>query len=201
MAIPWFVTIWPLIAFVYETPRFLNSKKRFTEARDVINKICLINRRPAFRARLYGELEFETSKVATLRPLPRITQHNRPQETNTGYIDLFREPRLRKITLVLLYIWFFRNFTYFGLNYSLPVLGTEMYQNFTITAIAETVANLLAGKIKFMMERIRSLCYSMVLVSVSCLLIAFVPIPEECYVDNAQCYQKTLSVILAVVSI
>ena len=201
MAVPWFISLWPNIKFIYENPRYLNSMQNYKKAREVLNKICAINLRPPFRAKLYGEMDFENSKATTFFPpkKPRESTQN-VNMSSSGYLDLFKFKELRKTTLVLLYVWFFRNFVYYGLNYSLSVLGTEVYQNFTITALSETIANLFAARIKFAYGRITSLNMSILASSVSCLLIYFVPIPEECYVDQGQCYEKTISVILAVVS-
>jgi len=201
MAIPWLISLWPNLILVYETPRFLNSKKRFAKAREIINKICSINRREPLQARLYGEMEVENAKMTTFFPPKQTTSRQSEQpktNTSSGYMDLFKHRDLRRTTLALLYIWFFRNFTYFGLNYSLPVLGTEMYQNFTLTAVAETFANLYAARFKFGVGRIISLKYSLLVVSLACLVNYFLPIPEECFLEQ-RCYQKTLSVLLAAV--
>jgi len=202
MAIPWLISLWPNLILVYETPRFLNSKKRFAKAREIINKICSINRREPLQARLYGEMEVENAKMTTFFP-PKQTPNRQSEQpktnTSSGYMDLFKHRDLRRTTLALLYIWFFRNFTYFGLNYSLPVLGTEMYQNFTLTAVAETFANLYAARFKFGVGRIISLKYSLLVVSLACLVNYFLPIPEECFLEQ-RCYQKTLSVLLAAIA-
>lgn len=202
MALPWLVSLLPNFLFVYETPRFLNSKKRFAKAKEVINAICSINRREPLQARLYGEMEFENSKMTTFFPPKQNPnrESEKPKTTSSsGYMDLFKHRDLRRTTLALLYIWFFRNFTYFGLNYSLPVLGTEMYQNFTLTAVAETFANLYAARFKFGVGRIKSLKYSILVVSIACLVNYFLPIPEDCFLEQ-RCYQKTLSVLLAVIA-
>lgn len=202
MAIPLAISLWPNLLFVYETPRFLNSKKRFAKAREVINNICSINLREPLLARLYGEMEVENSKMATFFPPKQVAARISEQPkaaSSSGYLDLFKHKELRRTTLALLYIWFFRNFTYFGLNYSLPVLGTEMYQNFTLTAVAETLANIYAARFKFGVGRIMSLKYSLLVVSLACLFTYFLPVPEECYLGQG-CYQKTLSILLAVIA-
>ena len=210
MAVPWFISLWPNFKWVFETPRFLNQKKNFDKAREVINKICAINLRQPFRAKLYGEMDEENSKMTTFFPprQPRVSEQPRQtmnssrtqQPTSAyGYIDLFKYPRIRRISLALLYVWFFRNFTYFGLNYSLPVLGTEVYQNFTLIAFSELFSNVYAYKFKFGIGRIKSLNWSIGIVTVSCLVSYFLPIPDECLLEESQCYQKTLLVLIAVV--
>jgi hypothetical protein len=211
MAVPWFISLWPNWKWVFETPRFLNQKRNFVKAREIINRICAINLRQPFRAKLYGEMDDENSKMTTFFPpkQPRVSEQPKqtinsskaPQPTSAyGYMDLFKYPRIRRISLALLYVWFFRNFTYFGLNYSLPVLGTEVYQNFTLIAFSEFFSNAYAYKFKFGIGRIQSLNYSIWIVTLSCLISYFLPIPDECLLEESQCYQKTFLVIIAVVA-
>ena len=45
-----------------ETPRYLVSKKRFEEAKEVLKKICKTNSRPPFEFRLNGEMRNDNEK-------------------------------------------------------------------------------------------------------------------------------------------
>jgi MFS family permease len=45
-----------------ETPRYLVSKKRFEEAKEVLKKICIINSRPPFNFRLNGEITTDNER-------------------------------------------------------------------------------------------------------------------------------------------
>lgn len=42
---------------IYETPRYLVSKMRYEEARQVLSNISVYNKRPSFEFRLYQEIE------------------------------------------------------------------------------------------------------------------------------------------------
>ena len=42
-----------LYKFIDETPRYLVSKERYNEAREILNKISIFNKRPDFKFRLY----------------------------------------------------------------------------------------------------------------------------------------------------
>ena len=196
---PLLLSLFVIRNYIYETPRFYYSKQCYTEAKEVLNKIAKMNRNPPITARLYGDQSGEGTFIFPKRDVPpevqAITQGN-----FVGYLDLFRERKLRKITLFLLYIWFFRNFAYYGLNFSLPSLGTEVYRNFTIAAVAEIVANYAAEPINKRFGRKHSLIISVGLVSLSCLLIIFFSIPEGCYLAAEGCYQKTISIVSAIVS-
>ena len=202
IGVPFVLSLLPTIGLIYETPRWLVSKRQFSQARDVINKICVVNRRPKFRSRLIGEMDEELSKVTTIfppkYPYQSLDGTSQPSQT-IGYLDLFTHPDLKKQTWLLLYIWFFRNITYYGLNFSLPVLGTAVYTNFTIAAVSEAIANLVAAPIKLRVNRVKSLLISSILVTFSCLIIVFFQIPSDCYLEDQSCYQKTLSVFFSVV--
>lgn len=199
IAVPLLVSLWPTYTFVQETPRFLNSKRRYQDARDVINKICKVNKKPRFQAKFTDEAEDEQNGETTFFRKRQKTGMVIETSEVLGYIDLFKNPQLRKITIALLYIWFFRNFTYYGLNYALPALGTHVYFSFSFGALAETAANFLAGRLSLSMGRILSLTISVTVVTICCLLIIFFPIPEECYLAVEGCYQRTLSIIFAIV--
>mmetsp|Transcript_16896 Transcript_16896/g.14780 ORF Transcript_16896/g.14780 Transcript_16896/m.14780 type:complete len:225 (-) Transcript_16896:329-1003(-) len=196
IGVPSLLSLLPSYFFIYETPRYLASKKKYSEARDIINKMCKVNKRPRFLPKLTGELEEENNKATLIFP-PKTEGENQGDEHTTGYLDLFRG-ELRKESFSLLYIWFFRNIAYFGLNFSLPVLGSEVYTNFTLAAVSEVVANLLAAPIKSHMSRVKSLNLTCILVTISCLMMVFFPIPDECYLEENSCYQKTFSVFFAI---
>jgi len=199
IGIPFLISLLPTIGLVYETPRWLVSRKQFVKAREVINKICVVNRRPKFRSRLIGEMDEESSKATTIFPSKNNQRDSTPPKT-LGYLDLITHPNLRRETLLLLYVWFFRNIAYYGLNFSLPVLGTAVYTNFTIAAIAEVFSNLIAAPIKFRVGRVKSLLASCIMFTFSCLIIIFFKIPSECKLEENSCYEKSLSLFFSVVS-
>jgi len=188
--------------YVFETPRFYYFQRRFSEAKEVINKIARINKKPRFNAKLVGEQGEETYEGTSFFPKRQVPPEVEAYNIGirfSGYLDLIKNRQLRKVTLALLYIWFFRNFTYYGLNFSLPALGTEVYRNFTYAAIAETAASLLAGRITLRLGRKFSLLTSVGIASLACLLIVFFPIPDGCYLSQESCYQKWLAIISSIV--
>jgi len=129
-----------------ETPKFLINMNKYVEARIVLNQIALFNGRPQFTYRLEGEMDdFQTTRGYTNEPKPIERDYIRIQSENYGYIDLFRYKSLRLLTVYLLFLWFFKNFTYFGLAFSLPGFGGEVHENFLLTAVAELVACFMSG--------------------------------------------------------
>ena len=125
-----------------ETPRYLLSKKKFKEARIILNSIALYNRRPNFNYLLEGEVDYEGMNSQILMQSecdPFLTKKS------YNYLDMARYPSLRRITLFLFLLWFFRYFTYFGFIFSLASFGDELHQNFLLTAIGEFLACILSG--------------------------------------------------------
>lgn len=145
MGVPFFIVFILLIRLILETPKFLISQNKYLEARIILNHIALYNKRPQFTYRLEGELEEFRQIGKYSDPTPIEKDYVRIQSENYGYIDLFRYGSLRVLTLILLFLWFFKYFTYFGLAFSLPGFGGEIHENFLLTAVAELVACFMSG--------------------------------------------------------
>ena len=147
IGIPFLIIFLLMYKKVLETPKFLITQNKYVEARIVLNQIALYNLRPQFTYRLEGEMEEyqQSSKYSEPKPIER--DYVRIQSENYGYIDLFRYASLRTLTICLLFLWFFKYFTYFGLAFSLPGFGGEIHENFLLTAVAELVACFMSGNI------------------------------------------------------
>jgi len=199
---PLLISLYVIKNYIFETPRYLYFEQRYQEAREVLNKISKINRRVPIKERLLGEHGQEAEEGTIFFPKRQV-----PPEVQaiakgnfTGYLDLFKDKNIRKITLFLLYVWFFRHFAYYGLNFSLPSLGAEVYRNFTIASVAEFAAFLAADRINQRFGRKLSLIISVGLVSLACLAIIFFPIPDECYLAVEGCYQKRVSLVSTILA-
>ncbi|XP_071788754.1 organic cation transporter protein-like [Asterias amurensis] len=103
--------------FLPESPRWLISKKRYKEAKMVIDKIAEVNGTQV-PENLFDDPEDHDEKEKT-------------SESSTSrqptHIDLFRTPNMRKKTLNLLYNWFVSGFVYYGLSLSTSSLGIDPY--------------------------------------------------------------------------
>lgn len=148
IGIPFLASFFLASRNLFETPRYLISKKRFDEARIILNKIALYNRRPKFNYKIEGEteeIELQDSKSEFFK---KDSVDHKIKKKNYNYVDLFKYKSLRTNTIFMFFLWFFRYFCYYGLAFSLPALGGEMHQNFLIIAVAEFAACLISGKIK-----------------------------------------------------
>lgn len=141
IGIPFLITAYFSWLYLCETPRYLVTRKRFAEARFILNWIAVTNKRPQFKYKLDGE-DSDAGPTA----IQNYRQSNVPSQPSAhSYISLFRFQSLRKILLFTLYMWFFRYYAYYGLNFSLASFGAEIYANFTISAFVEAFACLLSG--------------------------------------------------------
>ncbi len=141
---PFLLSFFVAYKFLVETPRYLLSKKKYSEARTILNSIALYNRRPNFNYLLEGEVEYK----GDFNDDQFLQSESDPyaNKTNYNYLDIFRYASLRKITMCVSLMWFFRFFIYFGFVFSLASFGAELHQNFLFTAIGEFLACLLSGK-------------------------------------------------------
>ena len=53
LGLPMIINSFLLYKFIDETPRYLVSKERYKEARQILDKISIFNKRPSFKFRLY----------------------------------------------------------------------------------------------------------------------------------------------------
>ncbi|XP_027694089.1 solute carrier family 22 member 7 isoform X2 [Vombatus ursinus] len=101
--------------WVPESARWLLTQGRIKEAQHYLLQCAALNGRPQAREKLSIEA---LSLVAEREKVVR-----RP-----SYLDLFRTPRLRHISLCCMVVWFGVNFSYYGLSLDLSELGLNMYQ-------------------------------------------------------------------------
>ncbi|XP_005389822.1 PREDICTED: solute carrier family 22 member 7 [Chinchilla lanigera] len=124
--VPGIISMW----WVPESARWLLTQGRVREAQSYLLRCAKLNGRPV------GEdsLSMETlSKVAATERVVR-----RP-----SYLDLFRTPRLRHISLCCIVVWFGMNFSYYGLTLDLSGLGLNVYQTQLLFAVVELPSKLL----------------------------------------------------------
>jgi hypothetical protein len=154
IGVPFLIIFYFSFNYIYETPRFLISKRKFEEAKFILNKIASFNRRPQFNYKLEGEtenielLELDEKKIENKYDYKEKTI-KLPKKRSYSYVDLFIYASVRFTTIYMLFLWLFRYFCYYGLAFSLAALGGEMYLNFFYIAIAEFIACILSGKLLF----------------------------------------------------
>ncbi|KAM5232141.1 solute carrier family 22 member 13 isoform 2-T3 [Hipposideros larvatus] len=150
-----------LLLFFYfwalpESARWLLTRGRVEEAKRVIQKAASVNKR----------------KLS-----PALLSQLVPEKTGPSgnALDLFRHPQLRKVTLILFFVWFVDSLGYFGLSLQVGDFGIDIYLTQLIFGAVEVPARYSSI---FMMQwfgRKWSQLGTLVLGGLMCIAIIFVP--------------------------
>ena len=132
-----------------ESPRYLLTKNRFKEAREILCKIAKDNDRPAFEFHLYEEMdEFnEKATVSVKKKTKEVTTSKKNFKLFHGYCDLLCNKNYRGLVMIMCYIWFFQYYMYYGIQFSLSDMGVEAHFNLIFIALGEMIAALVGGNI------------------------------------------------------
>uniref|UniRef100_A0A8C3X3L0 Solute carrier family 22 member 7 n=1 Tax=Catagonus wagneri TaxID=51154 RepID=A0A8C3X3L0_9CETA len=116
--------------WVPESARWLLTQGRVEDAHRYLLRCAKLNGRPVGEDGLSQEA---LSKVAAAERVVR-----RP-----SYLDLFRTPRLRHISLCCMVVWFGVNFSYYGMSLDVSGLGLNVYQTQLLFGAVELPSKLL----------------------------------------------------------
>ncbi|XP_037673576.1 solute carrier family 22 member 1 [Choloepus didactylus] len=111
---------------VPESPRWLLSQKKNTQAVKIMDYISQKN----------GKLPPANLKMLSL-------EEDVTEKLSPSFVDLFRTPRLRRNTLILMYLWFTSSVLYQGLIMHVGATGENLYLDFLYSALVEFPASFL----------------------------------------------------------
>uniref|UniRef100_G3RGR2 Solute carrier family 22 member 7 n=1 Tax=Gorilla gorilla gorilla TaxID=9595 RepID=G3RGR2_GORGO len=123
---PGILSLW----WVPESARWLLTQGHVKEAHRYLLHCARINGRPVC------EDSFSQEAVSKVAAGERVVR--RP-----SYLDLFRTPRLRHISLCCVVVWFGVNFSYYGLSLDVSGLGLNVYQTQLLFGAVELPSKLL----------------------------------------------------------
>ncbi|KAM7340918.1 solute carrier family 22 member 1 [Alexandromys fortis] len=144
--------------FVPESPRWLLSQKRTTQAIRVMEQIAQKN----------GKLP-----PADLKML--CAEEDVSEKQSPSFVDLFRTPNMRKHTFILMYLWFSCAVLYQGLIMHMGATGGNLYLDFLYSALVEFPA---AFIILVTIDRVGRICpmaLSNLVTGAACLIMIFIP--------------------------
>ncbi|XP_069028460.1 solute carrier family 22 member 2-like [Embiotoca jacksoni] len=142
--------------FIPESPRWLITQKRSSEALEITEAMAKEN------------------KMKFTRNLEKLTD-DEGECTTASLLDLFRTQKMRKHTLILMFNWFTSAVVYQGLIMRVGITGGNVYIDFLISGLVEFPAAFL---ILLTIERIgRRLPFAAanIVAGASCVTAAFIP--------------------------
>ncbi|XP_075227145.1 organic cation transporter protein-like isoform X2 [Lycorma delicatula] len=157
-AVP-FLALWWILP---ESPRWLLTMGRVEETFEVLEEAARVNK-ITLPANTHKLLKQSISKVESTEA-PKV-----------GLGDLFRTPRIRKISLVLYIVWFSVYLIYYGVVLNLSSLGGNIYINSIISGAVEFPAIAISIVFLLKMGRRWPLCLTIVGAGLACLLTVLVP--------------------------
>ncbi|XP_074649707.1 organic cation transporter protein-like isoform X1 [Tubulanus polymorphus] len=147
------IDIW----LIPESVPWLLSKGKVEQAEEIVKKAAAFN-------------------GTTLPEHPFKVDAEVKEEKELGRMTLFREPILRRITLILSILWFVNTLVYYGLSLSAAVLAGDRFLNFFLMALVEIPATFCA---MFLMEsragRRISISSFHGLAGISLIVLVFIP--------------------------
>lgn len=144
--------------FVPESPRWLLSQKRTTQAIRIMEQIAQKN----------GKVP-----PADLKML--CVEEDASEKLSPSFADLFRTPNLRKHTLILMYLWFSCSVLYQGLIMHVGATGANLYLDFLYSSLVEFPAALIILVTIDRVGRIYPIAASYLVAGAACLLMIFIP--------------------------
>ncbi|CAG9763144.1 unnamed protein product [Ceutorhynchus assimilis] len=156
-----FIFYWWLIP---ESVRWLLSKNKTVEAKQVIQRCAKINR-----------VTITEAKLDELLKKGEETKKEESQMT-ASVVDLFKHSNLRKRSLIIFFDWCANNITYYGLSWNTNNLGGNPYLNFVISGAVETPANIFTLLTLNRWGRKKILCGSMIVAGSALLATTITPI-------------------------
>ncbi|XP_072123269.1 solute carrier family 22 member 2-like isoform X1 [Mobula birostris] len=141
-----------------ESPRWMLSRGKEAEVMKVLQQVAATN----------GSRLTQTAQTITM-------EEGDGHATRPSVLDLFRTPRIRRHTLILMINWFACALVYQGLIMYLGNMGGNIYLDFFISGAVEIPASII---VLLVIERIgRRLPFATggLLSGASCLIVAFIP--------------------------
>ncbi|XP_019866879.2 organic cation transporter protein [Aethina tumida] len=150
---------------VPESARWLVSKGKFDKAIGILRKFEKINRTNV------GEDIYKQFRTSCVK-----AQKEDEMDKNYTVLDLFKTPRLRKITIILILLWMAISLVFDGHVRNVGTLGLDIFLTFTIASATEFPADTFLTMVLDVWGRRWLACGSMVISGIFSLLATAVPL-------------------------
>ncbi|XP_041465548.1 solute carrier family 22 member 21-like [Lytechinus variegatus] len=97
------------------------------------------------------------------------------EEKRYTVIDLVRTRNLRKLTIIMVFVWFVNSVIYYGLSLNTDSLAGDPYLNFFISGAVEVPAYFVAAGLVKWIGRRASLCACHIIGGIACITTEFIP--------------------------
>eukprot|EP00057_Strongylocentrotus_purpuratus_P005121 XP_003730263.1 PREDICTED: solute carrier family 22 member 15-like [Strongylocentrotus purpuratus] len=152
-----------LIYFVIpESPRWLISKGRISEAEDILHEIGRKNGMKVTRSMI---------NLSETKTTPKTDKY--------GLLDCFKTPVLRMRMIILICSWFTASMVYYGLTMNAGNLGSNVYISFALSGLVELPAYLFGFLVLNRTGRRKAMAASMFVGGVSCLSLLLISKEDE----------------------
>ncbi|KAM4866109.1 solute carrier family 22 member 1-like [Thomomys bottae] len=141
-----------------ESPRWLLSQRRNAQARKIMEHI----------ARKNGKLPPADLKMLSV-------EEDTTEKQSPSFIDLFRTPKLRKHTCILMYLWFTCSVLYQGLIMHMGATSGNLHLDFLFSALVEFPAALFLLLTIDRLGRIYPMAVANMAAGAASLLMVFIP--------------------------
>uniref|UniRef100_A0A8C5Q4R2 Solute carrier family 22 member 13 n=1 Tax=Leptobrachium leishanense TaxID=445787 RepID=A0A8C5Q4R2_9ANUR len=139
-----------------ESPRWLITKGKYKEAKKVLHRAASMNK-----------------KTFSEELLSQIHEENTSKKGNI--LDLFRKRYLRKIALIMGFVWFVNSLVYYGLSLNIGSFGLDIYLTQLIFGAVEIPARLGAVFLVQIFGRKFSQVGCLLLGGIVCLIVTGIP--------------------------
>ncbi|XP_075168893.1 carcinine transporter-like [Haematobia irritans] len=160
----------PLVLVIFtpwlvpESARWLVSQGKIDKSIDILKKLAKGNRREV------SEQTFETFRESCLK-----LQQEEEQNSSYSIMDMFRTPRMRRTTIILVIVWMCITVVFDGHVRNVGSLPLNIFLTFTLACLSEFPAGIILLWTMDSFGRRWNACGSMVLSGVFSLLAAFAP--------------------------
>jgi len=151
---------YPLWFFIPESPRWLISKDRQQQAKQLIYKMAKFDKK---------KIDLEDVE---LLPSGETSSEN---IVELGFKDLFRTSEVRTITIVMLIVNPIISLGYYGLGLSMTQLGGDIFVSFIVGAAVEIPGYMLCMLVIDVWGRKPFFVWCLFLTGVSCIVCGFMP--------------------------